>query len=371
LNNSNAVSVFYKKLVRAGKVNEDLGQINVINALDDLYNQVSSKTYFNNIFSDNKNMGVYIFGKVGRGKSYLMDIFYKLVQYKRCMRVHQHDFMKHIYEYMKQGRSLNNKDPLKYAVDKYTKKIHLLCIDEFEVLDVADAMILERIYNLLFKKNIKVVLTSNTSPSDLYKNGLQRIRFVPFINLVENFMIISEVLAGKDYRIKISKKKGMHEFQDFYYLPSNTKLCLNLFNFLRNKFPVDSIDLEYNKRKLKIEKIANRVAIFSFSNLCEDNLSIIDYYQIITKCDWIILTNIPELTSKHRNEAKRFQILIDILYDKKIGLALSSDVKPEDIYIAGDGYKEFRRTISRIYEMTDKDWLNKINNKNFKNLFSL
>ena len=97
MNNSNAVSVLYKKLVRAGKVNEDLGQINVINALDDLYNQVSSKTYFNNIFSDNTNMGVYIFGKVGRGKSYLMDIFYKLVQYKRCMRVHQHDFMKHIY----------------------------------------------------------------------------------------------------------------------------------------------------------------------------------------------------------------------------------------------------------------------------------
>ena len=247
----------------------------------------------------------------------------------------------------------------------------LLCVDEFEVLDVADAMILEKIYERLFKKNIKVVLTSNTSPSNLYKNGLQRERFVPYINLIEKYLSVQEVLDGKDYRIKNYNQKGIHEFQDFYYLPTNTKLHEKLFNILRNNNQVESIDIEYNRRKMKIEKIANRVSSFSFEKLCEENLSAIDYYQIVNVCDWIIITNVPELTAKDRNKAKRFQILLDILYDKKIGLALSSNIKPEDIYVAGDGYMEFRRTVSRIYEMTNQDWLNKLKNKNFKKLLNL
>jgi len=371
LSNSNAVSALYKKLVEAGTVIEDYGQLNTIKALDDLYNQIKSNIYFKNFFSNKKYMGVYIFGRVGRGKSYLMDIFYKLVQDERCMRVHHHDFMKNIYVYMKESRSSNNKNPLKFAIDKLTKGISLLCVDEFEVLDVADAMILEKIYRALIKKNIKVVLTSNTSPSNLYNNGLQRERFFPFITLVEKYFSVQEVLEGKDYRIKISDQIGIHEFQDFYYLPSNTKSHEKLFNILRNSNQVESIDIEYNRRKMKIEKIANRVSIFSFEKLCESNLSAIDYFQIVNICDWIIITDVPELTSKDRNKAKRFQVLLDILYDKKIGLALSSNIKPEDIYIAGDGYIEFRRTISRIYEMTNKDWLNKLKNKDFKKLLSL
>ena len=370
MSNSNAVSVLYKKLVEAGTVTEDHGQLNAINALDNLYNQITSNIYFKNLFSNKKDMGVYIFGRVGRGKSYLMDIFYKLVQDKRCMRLHHHDFMKSIYAYMKESRLSNHRNPLNHAIGKLTKGISLLCVDEFEVLDVADAMILEKIYEILFKKNIKVVLTSNTSPSNLYKNGLQRERFIPYINLIEKYLSVQEVLDGKDYRIKINDHIGIHEFQDFYYLPANTKLYEKLFNILRNNNKVESIDIEYNKRKMKIEKIANRVSIFSFEKLCEENLSAIDYYQIVNVCDWIIIVNIPELAEKDRNKAKRFQILLDILYDKKIGLALSSNIKPEDIYIAGDGYMEFRRTVSRIYEMTNKDWLNKLKNKNFKKLLS-
>ena len=316
-------------------------------------------------------MGVYIHGKVGRGKSYIMDLFYKLIQDKRCMRVHQHDFMKNIYEYMKNSRLSNHKNPLKFAIDKMTKDINLLCVDEFEVLDVADAMILERIYQLLFKKNIKVVLTSNTAPSNLYRNGLQRESFIPFIELMERNIEIREVSEGKDYRIKKSSLNGIHEFQDFYYLPASTILSEKLFNLLINGKKIKSIELKYNKRKLKIEKISNRVSFFSFEYLCKANLSTIDYYQIVKVCDWIIITDLPKLNSKDRNMAKRFQMLIDILYDKKIGLTLSSNIKPEDIYIEGDGFKEFRRTVSRIYEMTNKEWLNKIKNKDFKKLISL
>jgi len=371
LNNSNAVSVLYTKLVETGTVIEDPGQLNAISALDNLYNQIISKTYFKNIFSNKNIMGVYIYGRVGRGKSYLMDLFYKLVQNKRCMRLHQHDFMQNIYEYMKQSRLSNHKNSLKVAVEKLTKEINILCIDEFEVLDVADAMILERIYQILQKKNIKIVLTSNSSPENLYKNGLQRERFISFISLVEKYFDVREVLDGKDYRIKDSKPIGIHEFQDFYYLPGNTKLHEKLFNILRDGKQIKSIDLEYNQRKMRIDKIANRVSIFSFDKLCGTNMSNIDYYQIANVSDWVMIIDIPELTTKDRNQAKRFQILLDILYDKKIGLTLSSNIKPENIYIEGDGFKEFRRTISRIYEMTNKEWLDKINNKGFKKLLSL
>ena len=371
MNNSKTVSTLYKKLIEEGTVIEDYGQLDAISALDNLYTQINTNTYFRNIFSSKKNMGVYIYGNVGRGKSYIMDLFYKLVQDKRCMRVHQHDFMKNIYENMKKARLSNNKNPLKFAIDKLIKDINILCFDEFEVLDVADAMILERIYQILFKKNIKVVLTSNTSPSNLYRNGLQRESFMPFIELVKNHIEIIEVSEGKDYRIKNLNSEGIHEFQDFYHLPVNNILSEKLFNILRNGKQVESIELEYNKRKLKIEKIANRVSFFSFEYLCKANLSNIDYYQIVNVCDWIIINDLPKLTAKDRNQAKRFQMLIDILYDKKIGLALSSNIKPEDIYIEGDGFKEFRRTVSRIYEMTNKEWLNKIKNKHFKKLISL
>ena len=166
------------------------------------------------------------------------------------MRLHQHDFMKNIYEYMKQGRLSNHKNSLKVAVEKLTKEINILCIDEFEVLDVADAMILERIYQILQKKNIKVVLTSNSSPANLYKNGLQRERFISFISLVEKYFDIREVSDGKDYRIKNSKPIGIHEFQDFYFprtltTPYQTKL-IYLSNSDRLQFVCRKIYLTQN-----------------------------------------------------------------------------------------------------------------------------
>jgi len=371
LGDSNAISTLYYKLVDEGIVFDDPGQKNAIKALDFLYSQVNSSFNLKNIFSDNKNMGVYIYGRVGRGKSYLMDIFYKLAQEKRCMRIHQHDFMQNIHEYMREARSLKAQNPLKYAIKKLTKNISLLCIDEFEVLDVADAMILERIYSIIYKNNIKVVLTSNTSPSELYKNGLQRERFIPFIKLIEGFMKIEEVMDGKDYRIKSKTENGKHEFQDFYFIPSNRIYTENLFNTLRNNMPITSSTIEFKGRSLNIDKISNKVGLFSFKQLCSENLSSLDYIQLCNKCDWVILSHVPKLTAEDRNVAKRFQTLIDILYDKNIGLALSSDVKPEDIYTDGDGNKEFRRTVSRIYEMTHKEWVHKLKNKDFKKLLNI
>ena len=371
MSDSNAISTLYYKLVDEGIVFDDSGQKSTIKALDFLYSQVNSSFNLKNIFSDNKNMGVYIYGRVGRGKSFLMDIFYKIVQEKRCMRIHQHDFMQNVHEYMREARSLKNQNPLKYAVNKLTKNISILCIDEFEVLDVADAMILERMYSIVYKNNIKVVLTSNTSPSDLYKNGLQRERFLPFIELIENFMKIEEVMDGKDYRIKSKSANGKHEFQDFYFIPDDIKYTENLFKTLRNNMPITKSILKFKGRTLNIDKISNNVGMFSFKQLCGSNLSSLDYIQLCNKCDWIILSHIPQLKAEDRNLAKRFQTFIDILYDKQVGLALSSDVKPEDIYIDGDGNKEFRRTVSRIYEMTHKEWLNKIKNKDLKALLNL
>lgn len=369
--NPKYISEKYKTLVNSKIVVNDNGQKEVVEALDTLYFLIKSSFSIRNIFKRKRIMGVYIYGKVGRGKSYLMDIFYKSIFSKNSLRIHQHVFMYQIYEYIKQANSLNNKNPFKYAVDQFTKNLSLLCVDEFEVLDVADAMILERLYRELYKKKIFIVLTSNTKPNLLYKNGLQRDRFLPFIELINNLMIVKEIGDGQDYRLKNDTTNDLINSQEFYFISNGSFLLEKLFFYLSNKNKIVSLDINYNNRTIHIRKSSNSVAFFSFDDLCSLNYSYIDYIHLAKKFSWFIISDIPKLLSKDRNKAKRFQILIDILYDEKIGLAVSSKIIPKDIYKKGDGSKVFLRTISRLYEMTNRGWLYKIKDKRFKDLFNL
>tara|TARA_B100000686_G_scaffold230390_1_gene237774 strand:- start:213 stop:1328 length:1116 start_codon:yes stop_codon:yes gene_type:complete len=369
--NPKYISEKYKTLVNSKIVINDDGQKEVLEALDTLYYLIKSPFSIRNFFKRKKIMGAYIYGKVGRGKSYLMDIFYKSIFSKHSLRIHQHVFMYQIYEYMKQANSLNNKNPFKYAVDQFTKNLSMLCVDEFEVLDVADAMILERLYRELYKKNIFVVLTSNTKPTLLYKNGLQRTRFLPFIELINNLMIVREIGEGKDYRVKNDRTNDLINFQEFYFVSNSNLLLEKLFLFLSNKNKIIGLDINYHNRKMHIDKSSNSVVFFSFDDLCGLNYSYIDYINLAEKFSWFIISDVPKLLSKDRNKAKRFQVLLDILYDEKIGLAVSSKIMPKDIYKKGDGSEGFSRTISRLYEMTNRGWLYKIKDKRFKDLFNL
>ena len=369
--NSKYISDKYYSLVNSKKVVNDPGQIEVIQSLDYLYYLIKMPFSFKNFFKKKKILGVYIYGEVGRGKSFLMDVFYQSIIGKNSLRIHQHVFMYQIYNYLNKANSLNIKNPFKYAIDKFIKNISILCVDEFEVLDVADAMILERLYQELYKKGIKVVLTSNTEPNLLYENGLQRNRFIPFINLINNAMIVNKIESGKDYRIVSQNRNDIKNFQEFYFINENMRLLEKLFSFLSNKINVSSLNLEYNNRRFYIDKSANNVAFFHFNELCKENYSNIDYIKLAERFSWLIISSIPKLTAKDRNMAKRFQSLIDILYDEKIGLAVSSEVKPKDIYEVGDGSKEFSRTVSRLYEMTNRSWLNKIRDKRFKSMFDM
>ena len=369
--NSKYISNKYKTLVNSKKVINDEGQREAIEALDVLYSMVKSTFSIKNFFKKNRVMGVYIYGKVPRGKDYLMDIFYQSIINQKTLRIHQHVFMYQIYEYIKKANSINNKNPFKYAVNQFTKNISILCVDEFEVLDVADAMILERIYKELYRKKIIIVLTSNTEPNLLYKNGLQRARFMPFIELINKVMMVKKIEEGKDYRIRNNEVNTLTNFQEFYFGSKSIGLLKNLFFLLSDNKKIISMNLNYNSRKIFVPKSSNRVAFFSFDELCSSNYSYVDYIHLAEKFSWLIISDIPKLLSKDRNMAKRFQSLLDILYDEKVGLAISSDFKPKEIYVKGDGSKEFSRTVSRLYEMTNKGWLYKIKDKRFKNLFNL
>ena len=369
--NPKYISDKYTTLVNSKKVINDDGQKDVIEALDVLYAIIKRPLSIKNIFVKKRVMGLYIYGKVGRGKSYLMDIFYQSIVSKRSVRIHQHVFMYQIYEYMKKANYIKNKNPFKYAVDQFTKNISILCVDEFEVFDVADAMILERLYRELYRKKIIVVLTSNTEPNLLYKNGLQRARFIPFIELVNNVMMVKKIKEGKDYRIRNSAIYDLINFQEFYFVTKGITLLKKLFLLLSANKKIISMNLKYNNRIIYVPKSSNSVAFFSFDELCGSNYSYVDYIQLAEKFSWLIFSDIPQLFSKDRNKAKRFQSLLDILYDEKVGLAVSSNIKPKEIYEKGDGSEEFSRTVSRLYEMTNKGWLYKIKDKRFKSLFNL
>ena len=369
--NSKYISEKYNSLVNSKKVINDPGQKEVIQSLDYLYYSIKSPFSLKDIFKKKKIMGVYIYGEVGRGKSFLMDIFYQSIIGKKTLRIHQHVFMYKTFDYLNKANSLNIKNPFKYAIDKLIKNISILCVDEFEVLDVADAMILERLYQELYKKGIKVVLTSNTEPNLLYMNGLQRNRFIPFIDLINNLMIINKIGEGKDHRIMKQKRNDIKNFQEFYFINVNVKLLEKLFLFLSDNKNVSSLYLEYNNRKFHVTKSSNNVAFFNFNELCKENYSNVDYIKLAERFSWLIINNIPKLSVNDRNMAKRFQSLIDIMYDEKIGIAVSSEVKPKDIYQLGDGSKEFNRTVSRLYEMTNRSWLNKIKDKRFIKLFDM
>jgi len=371
LDKSKYISNKYLALVNSGKVINDDGQTEVIEALDLLYSQIKKPFSLKNIFNTKSIMGVYIYGKVGRGKSYLMDLFYQSINNKYAFRMHQHVFMFQVYEYMKKANLLNNKNPFKYAIDQLTKGISILCIDEFEVLDVADAMIIERLYRELHKKKILMVLTSNTEPNLLYKNGLQRSRFLPFIELINKVMMVKKINDGRDYRLNNKKINHLNNFQEFYFKSSDISLLKRFFVLLSNNKKIINMKIRHSNRDINISKTANNVAYFSFNELCGSNYSYIDYIYLTGKFSWFIISDIPKLLSKDRNKAKRFQTLLDILYDEKVGLVISSDIKPREIYEKGDGSIEFQRTVSRLYEMTNKDWLNKIKDKRYKKLFKI
>ncbi len=298
--------------------------------------------------------GLYLWGPVGRGKSMLMDLFFSAAPVANKRRVHFHAFMLEVHDRIERERRAKTREPVGKVAADLAAAAALLCFDEFQVNDIADAMILERLFRALFAAGTIVVATSNRPPDRLYEHGLQRDRFVPFIDLLTERLDRLELDSGRDYRL--SRMMG----KPVYHWPHDAAAHQALettFAELTEDAPGASETLIVKERALVVPRAAQNVAWFGFDELCARPLAAADYLAIAERFAAVILEGIPRLDPRRRNEAQRLHILIDALYEARTLLIASAAAPPGQIYPEGDGAWEFRRTVSRLYEMQSEDYI--------------
>ncbi len=298
---------------------------------------------------------LYIFGDVGRGKSMLMDLFYEVCPLKQKRRVYFHAFMLEVHTFIHEWQQQNQSDAITVLAKKIKESTILLCFDEFHVTDIADAMILQRLFSRLFELGIVVVMTSNRHPNDLYQGGLQREQFLAFTKLLQNEANIIELQAKIDYRLSYSPAS-----KSTYHFPLDAKasdFAQQIYNSLTQYAAKQSGVLQLLGRKVVLSAVHKNIALLSFDELCTQPLGSADYIQLANQFNTLIVTDIPKLTPEKRNEAKRFVTLIDTLYEHKVQLICTAEVPAQALYTEGDGAFEFKRTVSRLIEMQSESYL--------------
>ncbi|PQM28244.1 cell division protein ZapE [Sphingopyxis lindanitolerans] len=304
--------------------------------------------------------GVYLWGAVGRGKSMLMDLFYDQLHIQRKRRVHFHAFMQEVHAQMREVRKTESGDPIPQVASALVENIRCLAFDEMVVNNSADAMILSRLFTALIDRGVTVVATSNRPPSDLYKDGLNREHFLPFIALVEAKLDVMGLNGPTDYR--------RHRLGDGqrWFVPADdsASAALSAAFFRLTDYPpedrahVPTLDLDVGGgRLLHVPKALKGVAVFSFKRLCGEARGAADYLAVARHFHSVIIVGIPRMGPENRNEAARFVTLIDALYEYKVKLLASAAAAPDALYVAGDGAFEFERTASRLAEMQSDDYL--------------
>ncbi len=365
------VSDRYRALAREETLEEDEAQLRVAEAFDRLVDELAKYSSRRNGFlgrligrkpQGGEPRGIYLWGSVGRGKTMLMDLFFEAAPVQAKRRVHFQSFMADVHQRIHEWRlaskagTAKGDEPVAPVADALAAQAWLLCFDEFTVTDIADAMILGRLFEALFARGVVLVATSNVEPGRLYEGGLNRALFLPFIRRIEDHMEVAELDARTDFRME--KLAGA----PVYHVPADAAADAALtraFKSLTGRSHGEPRTLDLLGRHLQVPEAANGVARFSFHNLCEQPLGSTDYLAVAREFHTVLIDAIPVMGHNNRNEARRFTWLIDALYDMQVKVIASAQDQPIGLYLATHGREafEFERTASRLIEMRSTDYL--------------
>ncbi len=365
---NNALLDHYRNSIESGDLNYDSHQEKILEDLQEIYNHVikpqtkeEQKSSFMRLFSRKADKtqpkqlqkGLYLWGGVGRGKTHLVDMFFEQLPIENKLRLHFHRFMQLVHDELAVLDA--EEDPLKRVAGDFSKQTRLLCLDELHVIDITDAMLLGRLFKYLFEAGIILVTTSNFHPDDLYKNGLQRSRFLPAIELLKNHTKVTEMTGEKDYRTQALKEVGT-----FYYINnelSNEQLLTHFQQISGISAVNDRSEVFINNRHIPVIQWTRDVVWFSFDELCNTPRSSEDYRQIATFFHTIFISDIPVMSKDLDDAARRFINMIDTFYDMHINIVVSAEAQAEKLYQGERLEFEFQRAVSRIKEMQTIDYI--------------
>ena len=348
-------NTFEKKFVNYCNEQElevNTNQVDVIQKLEK-YFQNNFKSFFSELFSKQSlKKGFYLYGDVGVGKTMILNFFFNQVDEKK-IRQHFNEFMLNFHDFVHEQKEINEENVINQFVKNLKSKASLIYFDEFQVTNIVDAMILGKLFDQIFKEDIKIMVTSNTKISELYKDGLQRDQFKPFIKIMENQSIEHELKIEDDYR-----KSNNNQKQRYFY-PLNQEINFKINKFFRTitkDKKQSSMTINVKGRNFIIRNYYDGIVRFNFNELCDQNLGAEDYLEIIKNCKFIVIDQIPQFNDTNSNQQQRFITLLDVIYDKNIPIAVTTNQNLDEFTSSRLLEKPFKRTISRLYELTSIEY---------------
>lgn len=356
----------YRDMIATGELRDDAAQrlaiekLQLLNRRLEGYNPAAPSRFGFGLFGWGREtireidiQGLYMYGGVGRGKSMLMDLFFDTAPIEKKRRVHFHEFMQEVHGGIASARKSYQKDPVEPVAEQIASEATLLCFDELQIADITDAMIVGRLFDKLFSRGVVIVATSNRHPDDLYKDGLNRQLFVPFIERIKERLEVFHLVSDTDYRQ--NRLPGGKVY--FSPLNADTRAQMDKTWQIYSVGESQPLVLKVHGREVTLPSHCQGVARASFADLCEAPLGAADFLAIAENIEVLLLDNIPRLSREQAGPAKRFVTLIDALYEARIKLICSADALPTLLFEEGEGAFEFERTVSRLAEMGSKDWL--------------